>query len=98
MRIHIDTLSGTTTAVVRCTGDLIYRNEADFFLETVSGLKHTILLLDMERIRSVDAYGLGRLVCLVQERRNEGARLALVNPRPRLRELLQLMKVDICVS
>jgi anti-anti-sigma factor len=98
MRLHINTLFGNTTAVVRCAGDIIYKHEADQFREKVARLLQPIVLLDLEHVRRVDAYGLGSLASLVELGRERGADLIVVNPRPRVRELLRLTKLDGCIS
>jgi anti-anti-sigma factor len=89
---------GNTTAVVRCAGDIIYMHEADHFLEVVARLHHPIVLLDMEHVRRVDAYGLGRLASLVELLQRRGTDLIVVNPRPKVRELLRLTRLDVCIS
>jgi anti-anti-sigma factor len=98
MRFHVNTLVGHSAAVVRCSGDIIYKHEADLFYDTVERLHQPLVLLDMEHVRVIDAYGIGRLATLLKKRWKQGKELRVVNPQPRLRELLRLTKLDDCIA
>ena len=98
MRLDIRTFSGQRIALVHCIGDIIYRDEAEFFHETVKQLPQAMVLLDVEQVRAVDACGLGRIASLMKQHRTARTNLVLLNPRPNLRELLQLTKLDVRTS
>jgi anti-anti-sigma factor len=98
MRLDLRTFSGQRIALVHCIGDIIYSDEAEFFHDTVRRLPQAMVLLDMERVRTVDACGLGRIASLLKQHRSSRTNLVLLNPRPDLRELLRLTRLDVRTS
>ena len=52
------------------------------------------VLLDMSGINGVDSTGLGELVGYLQRFENEGRRLALLRPHPRIMSRLRLTRLD----
>jgi anti-anti-sigma factor len=98
MRLHVQTLLGIKTAVVRCFGDIIYREEADHLRQKMSKIDRDVILLDVEGVLIADAYGIGRIIEMLHHARSKGSDVVLVNPNQRLQELLQLTKLDFSFS
>lgn len=98
MRLHTQTLFGRSSAVVRCFGDIIYQEEADHFRTEVSNVDRGVILVDIEGVLAIDAYGIGRIVETLHHSRGKKRVIVLVNPNHRLQELLRLTKLDFCFT
>jgi anti-anti-sigma regulatory factor len=57
-----------------------------------------VILVDIEGILTIDAYGVGRIIELLHHSRSNQRDIVLVNPNQRLQELLRLTKLDFCFS
>jgi anti-anti-sigma factor len=98
MRLHIQTLFGRTSAVVRCFGDIIFREEADHLRAEVFKVNRGVILVDIEGVLAIDAYGIGRILEVLHHERGNKRVVVLVNPNQRLQELLRLTKLDFCFT
>jgi anti-anti-sigma factor len=94
MRIDVWARANRGLAVVHCVGDIIYQREADHVSNVIKLVQRDQVILDLEGVRSLDAYGIGKLI----EARNwmmaRNRALALVNPSFRLQELFRITKVN----
>lgn len=98
MRLEIDTYLGLTSAVARCRGDIVFRNEADHLHATVRKFDRQVILLDVEQVVTIDAYGIGRMLELLHRLRGRDREFLLVHPSHRLQELLRLTKLYNCLT
>lgn len=81
-------------ALVMCPSDLSRGQENQLLNLVMPIIEEGSLLLDMSRVDSIDAAGIGTLVYLRQCADNAGATLAIVNPSERVREMLALVHLD----
>ena len=77
-------------AVLRCSGRIVAGEEAWTLYNTVISLKNKhAVVLDLTRVSTVDAGGLGVLVLLQQWARGTGANLQLIPSKP-VEDMLEL--------
>jgi anti-anti-sigma factor len=98
MRLHTQTLFGRSSAVVRCFGDIIFCEEADHLRAEVLKVDRKVILIDIEGVLAIDAYGIGRILEILHHARDKRSVVVLVNPNQRLQELLRLTKLDFCFT
>jgi anti-anti-sigma factor len=94
VRLHLWTHHVLGRAVLHCVGDIVYREEADALVEAVTSLKQPRIVLDLEHVRWIDAYGLGKLLYLERALAEQNQVIAFVNPSERVQELLSMTKLD----
>jgi anti-anti-sigma factor len=94
MRIDVSAHANREVAVVHCVGEIIYQREADHVSNVIKLLQRNRVILDLEAVRAVDAYGIGRLIDTQNWMTARKQSLALVNPSFRLQELFRLTKVN----
>jgi anti-anti-sigma factor len=81
-------------ALVMCPSDLSRGQENQLLSLVLPIIEDGSLLLDMSRVDSIDAGGIGTLVYLRQCANQSGASLAIINPSDRVREMLALVHLD----
>jgi anti-sigma B factor antagonist len=82
------------SVVVHCTGRIVV-GETEALRKAVMSLgKRQAVVLDLARVAAVDAGGLGLLVFLQAWLRTLGIDLLLANPKPHVRGLLELTRLD----
>lgn len=81
-------------ALVMCPSDLSRGRENELLNLVMPIIEEGSLLLDMSRVDSIDAAGIGTLVYLRQCADQAGATLAIVNPSVRVRAMLSLVHLD----
>jgi len=94
VRLHICAQTSGSAVIVHCAGDILYRHEADQFVDFVTQFVHRDVVIDLQHVSSVDAYGLGRLLHVREGVVAGGQRLFIVNPSERVRFLFVLAKLD----
>ena len=57
--------------------------------------KNRRVILNLARVRDIDSFGLGTLVAGYATMEKNGGRLVLINPSPKIGELLSLAKLDV---
>jgi len=83
------------TAVLHCFGRIIAGAEAETLKDAVAGeADKRLVMLDLAGVDAIDARGLGLLVFLQTLGYALGFDLQLTNPMPRMRELLDLTRLD----
>jgi anti-anti-sigma factor len=96
LRLSVWAKSSIERATIHCSGEIIYRREADYLLDRVVEFDQRQVVIDLEHVKSVDAYGLGRLLAIQQTLEDRQQRLRLANPSERLQLLFSLTKLDFC--
>lgn len=82
------------TAWIECPSDLVRGKEQQLLSVALPLIEQNDLTIDMSRVHSLDAAGIGTLVYLLQcAERNEN-QLLLVNASPRVHELLSIVHLD----
>jgi anti-anti-sigma factor len=96
LQLELDPRSGERTAIVHCTGRIIFHEEARTLAETVRALieKHEQVILDLSQVRDVDSAGLGTFASLHLFARKQNRTFVLMNPVMFVRDLLQLTQLD----
>ena len=91
------------TVVLRCVGRIVAGEEVHALQDTV--VSHTdkhVVLLDLAGVDSIDAAGLGLLMFFQTLGRALGFELTLLQPSERVREMLEITKLDsvleVCCS
>lgn len=77
-----------------CPCDLSRGQENQFLSLALPLIEDEGLVIDMSRVSTIDAAGIGLLVFLRQCADRAGTTMALVNPSLRVREMLALVHLD----
>jgi len=82
--------------VVHCRGRITYLYEAAALADHVSETlrRERFLVFDLSDVEAVDSAGLGELVAILTLARTTGCSIRLANPRPRVRQLLDITKLS----
>jgi len=88
------TESGEGASLLACPQDLTRGREARLLSLALPMIKRNGLVLDLSRVQSIDASGVGLLVFLRQCADRSGTQLVLVNPSARVREMLALVHLN----
>ena|SRR5271165_5168541 len=82
--------------VVKCSGRLVYREEAAaLFGEVIRLLPQSQqFVLDLSEVEMMDGAGLGELVILLDRARAGGSAMKIANPSKLVRELLELTNLS----
>jgi anti-anti-sigma regulatory factor len=82
-------------AIVRCAGRLVHGQETAALGDAVAGLSgKRVIVLDLAESAAIDAGGVGLLVSLHEWARGCGIGLKLMSVPERVREVLELAKVE----
>jgi len=93
--LRIITEHDADTAILHCFGRIIAGAEAETLKDAVAGAADKrLVMLDLTEVDAIDARGLGLLVFLQTLGYALGFDLQLTNPTPRMRELLDLTRLD----
>lgn len=96
LQLELDPRSGERTAIVRCTGRIVFHEEAKTLAEAVRALieSHERVVLDLSQVHDVDSAGLGTFASLHLTARRRGHTFVLMNPVSFVRDLLELTQLD----
>ena len=96
LQLELDPRSGERSAIVRCTGRIVFHEEVKMLAETVRALieKHHEVVLDLSKVRDVDSAGLGTFASLHIFARQRGHAFVLMNPVSYVRDVLELTHLD----
>ncbi len=96
LQLELDPRSGERTAIIRCTGRIVFHEEAKLLAESVRALieRYDQVVLDLSQVRDVDSAGLGTLASLHLYARQCGHAFVLMNPVTFVRDLLELTQLD----
>lgn len=92
LRVDIQSIPPTVTLV--CRGRLVLGLEAESLRCLAMARQEPYVMLDMSRVRTIDAAGLGLLVELHRSTQQRRATLVIANPSARARQLLTLTSLD----
>lgn len=81
-------------ALLVCPSDLTRGRENRLLSLALPAIEQGSVLIDMSRVESIDAAGIGLLVFLRQCADKAGTTLGLVNPSARVRDMLALVHLD----
>lgn len=97
LQIVIEHLSDTV--ILHCFGRIVAGPEADFLKDAVAReADKRQVIVDLARVDAIDARGLGLLVFLQTLGCALGYELGLTNPTPRVREVLDLTRLDFVLD
>ena len=89
----------TDTAILRCAGRIVTGKEVDTLKNAlVCQADKRVVLLDLAGVEAIDAAGLGLLVFLQNLAYAAGFELQVTNPTRRVRELLELTRLDLVLA
>jgi anti-sigma B factor antagonist len=96
LQLELDPRSGERTAIVRCTGRIVFQEETKILAEMARTLleNHQEVVLDLSRIKYVDSAGLGTFAALHLFARQLGHSFVLMNPVSFVRDLLAITQLD----
>jgi anti-sigma B factor antagonist len=96
MALKLDVSRTDDVAVVRCSGRIVFGEEADELRRVVLGLLNETqrIVLNLIWIEYIDSSGLGTLVASFISARNRGAEIKFAALSPRARRVLRSTKVD----
>jgi anti-anti-sigma factor len=96
LQLELDPRSGKRTAIVHCTGRIVFQEEAKTLAEMVRLLieTHEQVVLDLSQVKDVDSAGLGTLASLHLFAREHGSSFVLMNPVSFVRDLLEITRLD----
>ena len=86
--------------ILRLRGVVRLGESAEHFSEALSEVLETDegpVLLDFERIDTLDSTGLGELIGYLQRFEERGRRMAILNPKERIVALLRLTRLDTLI-
>lgn len=93
--LSIETEHSADTVTLRCLGRIVAGAETELLQDVVVGLADKRLItLDLAAVERIDAAGLGLLAFLQALGYAVGYELQLANPAPRVREVLELSRLD----
>jgi anti-sigma B factor antagonist len=91
--LAIDVQDFQEATVLRCSGRIVHGDGADDLLRAVMSQDKRHLQIDLSKVDTIDAGGLGVLVAL-EKWANDGNRtIQLTNPSKRVREALEATKL-----
>jgi anti-anti-sigma factor len=83
------------TIAVLCLQGRIVNGETEVLRDTVHSLSETsVVILDLARITTVDAHGLGVMLELRAQAESKGTRFQLMNVSNPLRRVLEITRLD----
>ena len=95
MRFDTERRVGQVT-ILDLAGQVVFGNVKTEVTERIRDLLrdgHRAFLLNLDAVTSIDSHGLGDLVAAHEAAAREGAKLKLMNVRPRVREPLRVMNL-----
>lgn len=93
--LHVAVEYSADTAILRCVGRIVAGDEVDVLKAAVMRqASRRVVLLDLAGVEIMDAAGLGLLIFLRMKGYAAGFELQLTNPTRRVRELLNLTRLD----
>ncbi len=95
MSLKIETRVTDGVSIVRCTGRIVFGEEATQLRETLKNLLKSSrqIVLDLSGVTYIDSGGLGTLVGVYSSARAAGADIKLTGLGQRLRDVLQVTKL-----
>jgi anti-anti-sigma factor len=87
--LTIDIQNSREATLLRCSGKIVYGDGADSLRRIVLSQQKDRILIDLSRIRAIDAAGLGALAALQRWANDSKRTIRLLNPTKRVREALQ---------
>lgn len=96
LQLELDPQTGERTAIVHCSGRIVFHDEARVLGDTVRGLfdRYERVVLDLSQVKDVDSAGLGAFASLHQMAHDKNRSFALLNPGSFVRDLLELTHLD----
>jgi anti-anti-sigma factor len=96
MPLKMDVSRTEGIAVVRCSGRVVFGDEADELRRIVLDLLNETkrIVLDFSSIGQIDSSGLGTLVASLVSARNRGAQIKLAALSPKARRVLKITNVS----
>jgi anti-sigma B factor antagonist len=93
--LHIEDVSGTPAGerILRLSGPILLSNFFEF-QALVRGSSACTLILDLTQVPYIDSAGIGTLVGAYVSHQKEGRRLALVGVTERVRNTMQVTRVE----
>ena len=93
--LRIETEHSADTVSLRCIGRIVAGPERELLQDAVVGLADEhVITLDLAEVERIDAAGLGLLAFLQALGCAVGYELQLANPTPRVREVLELTRLE----
>ena len=91
--LTIDVQDFQNATVLRCSGRIVHGDGADTMLRAVMSQDKRHLQIDLSRVDTIDAGGLGVLAALGKWAKDGDRTIQLMNPSKRVREALEATKL-----
>ena len=96
LKLSLETRNNGDVVIVYCQGRIVYRDEAVALSDLVADILESQgrVVLDFSGVHAIDSAGMGELVQLHILAQAKNAELKCANPRPFVRSLLDLTRLD----
>ncbi len=96
LHLEVSTHPVTQAALVRCSGRIVFHEEAKQLADAVRPLIESCetVALDLSEVRDIDSCGLGILISLHLYAREKNRCLTLLNPRDFVSSLFELTRLS----
>lgn len=98
MRLHLWAEAGAQHVILHCVGDIVYKREGDLLLGAVNAIRCKRTIIDLQHVRTIDAYGLGKILYVYEQFYQGDDEIIFVNPDDHVRELFRLTKLEFCLE
>jgi anti-anti-sigma factor len=98
MRLHLWAEAGANQVILHCAGDIVYQREANLFLGVVNTVRLKRTIIDLRQVRTIDAYGLGKILQVYKQLWDDNCEIIFLNPSKHVRELFRLTRLEFCLE
>ncbi len=96
LKLSLETRQRGEVVIIHCQGRIVYRNEAAAFSGLVGEVlaNGAMVVVDLGGVSLIDSAGIGELVMLHASAQAKNAEVKYANPRPFVRGLFDLTRLD----
>lgn len=92
--LKLEVVKNAEVTVVHCSGRIVCGKEVESLVKAVETLATSVVVLDLERLKGIDAAGIGALAELARSAREQCRSLQVANPTKAVREVLEETKLN----
>jgi anti-sigma B factor antagonist len=97
MNLNMDFVEEGDKLIAVIKGDIDAYHSADFkriIREKMAGFSEKKIVLDMSHVSYIDSAGLGSLVALLKDARNQGKSIVLASLKPNVKRIFEMTRLD----